>query len=136
MTMPALPPSSRVSCGDGRRGHRPEQAHIGTGGDEARFERGLEHVAGDAGVLADQYCRGHAVAENAADRAAETQHEFRRDRMFARAAANAISAEILFSVIRCSCSRARIKIHHDESTRATKKKNLKPSSLSLLFSLR
>jgi hypothetical protein len=81
---------------DGRRGHRPEQAHIGTGGDEARFERGLEHVAGDAGVLADQYCRGHAVAENAADRAAETQHEFRRDRMFARAAANAISAEILF----------------------------------------
>ena len=40
--------------GDAGRRQRPDQQHVDAGGDEAGLERGLEHVARQARVLADQ----------------------------------------------------------------------------------
>ena len=41
--------------GDAGRRQRTDQQHVHAGGDESRLERGFEHVAGDARVLADEY---------------------------------------------------------------------------------
>ena len=42
---------------DGRRRHRAHQLHVDAGGDQPGFQRGLEHVVGDARVLADDHHR-------------------------------------------------------------------------------
>ncbi len=80
---------------DGRRRHRAEQAHVRAGGDEARFERGFEHVAGHARVLADDDGRlAVRRGQHGAGGAAELEHELRGDRPFADAAADAVGSEI------------------------------------------
>ncbi len=83
--------------GDGRRRHRAEQLRTGAGRDQTGLERGFEHVAGDARVLADQHV-GPAIArcaQHAPERMADAQHEFGRDRLLADPAANAVGSEIL-----------------------------------------
>ncbi|MCY1554981.1 hypothetical protein D9M68_915990 [compost metagenome] len=82
--------------GHARRGQRTEQHHVDAGGIEARLERRLEHVARDAGVLADQH-RGTGLGflEHAADGVCEAQHEIGGDGRLADRAANAVGAEIL-----------------------------------------
>ena len=47
---------------DRRRGQRPGQIDVDAGGGEAGLQRGLEQVAGDPRVLADQHGGAHAVA--------------------------------------------------------------------------
>jgi hypothetical protein len=41
--------------GDARGGHRPGQADVDAGRGEPGLQRGFQHVAGNAGVLADQH---------------------------------------------------------------------------------
>ena len=95
MTMPALARRLRVRYATAGVGIGPEQAHVGAGGDQARFERGFEHVARDARVLADDDGRlARAAGEHRAGGAAELEHELGRDRPFADAAADAVGAEV------------------------------------------
>ena len=77
----------------GRR-QRADEHDVHAGGDEARFERGFEHVAGQARVLADEH-RAALGREHARRGAREAQREIHGHRVFADAAANAIGAEIL-----------------------------------------
>ena len=78
-----------------RRRHRAEQAHVGTGGDQARLQRRLEHVAGHARVLADQHRRPFAAAaQGHARRATQAQHELGGDRPLADLSADAVGAEV------------------------------------------
>ncbi len=81
--------------GDRGRRHRAEQQHVHADRGEARDQRGLDHVAGEPGVLADD----HAVAvlaapEHEPGRLPDLQRQFRRDHAVG-AAANAVGAEIL-----------------------------------------
>ena len=67
--------------GDGRRRHRPEQKHVHADRGEARHERGLEHVAGQAGILADDDAVPVvAVLEDLARGHADLQRHLRRHR--------------------------------------------------------
>ncbi len=82
-----------------RRGrHRPEQLHIGPGGDQPGLQRRFEHVAGNARVLADHHRRPcsafGAGAEHAAQRIAQAHHEIGGNRALPDPAADAIGAEI------------------------------------------
>src|SRR6202020_2049914 len=76
--------------GDAGRGQRTDQEDVDAGGDEARFERRFEHVAGDARVLADQHASA-ARGQNACGCAREPQCEIDRHRRLAAAAATPIS---------------------------------------------
>jgi hypothetical protein len=79
----------------GGRRHRPQQHHIDASRVEARFQRGLQHVAGNAGVLADQHRRMVLGAlEHPAHRVGKPQHEVRCDRRLAHGAANAIGSKV------------------------------------------
>ena len=83
--------------GDRRRRHRAGQQHVHADRGEAGDQRGLDHVAGEAGVLADQ----HAVAvlaalEDQAGGLPDLEREFGRDHAVG-AAANAIGTEIFAS---------------------------------------
>ena len=94
--------------GQAQRARQVGDAGVGSGPDSSTstpaaakpgFERRLEHVAGDARVLADQHRRARAVArrvggEHAARGLAELQHEVGRDRRLADRAADAVGAEI------------------------------------------
>ena len=76
-------------------GQRPGQQHIDTGRREARFERGLDHVARDTRVLADQDRRlGIRRLQHTPDRVAEAQHEIGRDRRLADRAADAVGTKV------------------------------------------
>ena len=83
--------------GDARRWHRPQQGDVDPGRRQARFQGGFEHVAGDAGVLADDYLIETLGLQRPSDRPAQFQHEFRRDRVVADPPANAIRTKIVFS---------------------------------------
>src|SRR5690606_25109823 len=82
--------------------HRPHQLHVDAGGDQAGFQRRLEHVVGDAGVLADHHHRlaplAVALAGGGGQRmavcVAQAQHEVGGNRAFADPAADAVGAEI------------------------------------------
>mmetsp|Transcript_53268 Transcript_53268/g.124855 ORF Transcript_53268/g.124855 Transcript_53268/m.124855 type:complete len:216 (-) Transcript_53268:3037-3684(-) len=79
----------------GRR-QRPGQQHVHTRGRKPRFQRRLDHVAGNACVLANQ--NGRAIvrlAQHAADRMAQAKHEVRRDRILSNGAPNAVGPKIL-----------------------------------------
>ena len=85
---------------DGRRGHRAHQLHVDARGDQARFERGFEHVVRNARVLADDHDRlaPFAARVRAAQgepvRVAQAQHEIGGHRARAHGAANAVGAEV------------------------------------------
>ena len=76
--------------------HGAKQTHVGAGGNEASFERRLEHVTGNTRVFADDDGRVMVRHQYATGGASECEHEFRRDRRFAGAAANAVGTEIFF----------------------------------------
>ena len=78
---------------DCRCRQRPGEQHVDAGCDEARFERGLEHVARHARVLADQ--DGAALRrEHARGCARKPQSEVDGHRLGADSAPNAVGAEI------------------------------------------
>ena len=79
--------------GDARRRQRPDQLHVDACRDEARFERGLEHVARQARVLADER-RAAVRREHARRSAGESQRELDGHRMLADVAAHAVGAEV------------------------------------------
>src|SRR5690606_3323675 len=83
--------------GDRRRRHGPEQPDVHAGGAKAAFERRLEQIARNARVLADQDRAriGARPAEDAPGGPAELQAGFRRNRLFADAAADAVRAEVV-----------------------------------------
>src|SRR5689334_10209995 len=85
---------------DRRCGHRSHQQRVDACRREPGFERGLEHVARDARVLADEDRGTRAVRrrdvcarEDLAGGVAELQDEIGRDGRLAHAAANAVGAE-------------------------------------------
>ena len=78
---------------DGRGRGRTEQPHIGPGRGQPGFERGLEHVAGDAGVLADEDEAIPVVREHPPRGPAEPQHEVGGDGMAPDPAPDSVSAE-------------------------------------------
>ena len=80
--------------GDARSGQRTDQHDVDARGDEAGFERGFEHVARQARVLADEH-RAALGGEHARRRARQAQREIHGHRMFADSAAHAVGAEIL-----------------------------------------
>ena len=81
--------------GDRRRRHRAEQQHVHADRGEAGDQRGLDHVAGQPGVLADHDAMAVlAAAEGQAGGLADLERQFRRDDAVG-AAANAVGAEIL-----------------------------------------
>ena len=82
--------------GDAGRRQRPDQHHVHAGGDEARLERRLEHVARQARVLADEH-RAALGRQHARRGARQLQREIHGHRVLADAAAHAIGAEILAS---------------------------------------
>ena len=84
--------------GDGRRRDGAKQVHVHAGRDEPRLQQRFDHVAGDAGVLADQHQRRSAGGEHLADGPAQAQARFRRDRGLPHAATNAVRAE---QALRC-----------------------------------
>ena len=82
---------------DARRRDRAGQQHVHADRGEAGRQRVLDHVAGQARVLADQHAVAVvAVLEDEPDRLADLQREFRRDDAVGPAA-NAVGAEILAS---------------------------------------
>jgi len=69
-----------------RRRQRASQINIDAGGGEPGHERGFEHIAGNARVLADQHAGAIAMTatrQYAACRITELHRKFRRDRIFA-----------------------------------------------------
>ena len=81
--------------GDRRRRHRAGQQHVHADRGEARHQRGLDHVAGQPRVLADQHAVAVvAVLEHQARGLPDLERKLRRDRAVG-AAANAVGAEIL-----------------------------------------
>jgi hypothetical protein len=80
--------------GDGRRRQRADQHDVGAGGDDARLERTLEHVAGQAGVLADHHPAALvALAEVLGHRATERQRHLGSHGVLVRDTADAVRAE-------------------------------------------
>ena len=81
--------------GDRRRRHRPKQHHIGTGGHQPGLQGRLEHVAGNARVLADQHPANALTAKRNARCPAQLEHELGSDGELANPTANAVGTEIL-----------------------------------------
>ena len=80
--------------GDGRRRHRAEQQHIHADRGEARDQRGLDHIAGETGVLADDHAMAMLAApERRSGRLADAKREFGRNDAIGPAA-NAVCAKI------------------------------------------
>jgi hypothetical protein len=90
---------------NGRRRHRSDQADIDTGSGKPGFERRLEHVARDPGVLADQHrwpvarlgmtARTVARSQDPTRSMSQPHDKLGRDRRLADAPADAIGAKIL-----------------------------------------
>ena len=93
---PGIGPERSNQLGHRRRRQRPQHAHIGPGGDETRFERRLEQIAGNARVLADQHGRMFRAigGQHAPQGIAYPHHEFGIDHAFADTAANAVGTEV------------------------------------------
>jgi hypothetical protein len=79
---------------DTRRGQRADQHHVDARGDETRFERGLEHVARQPRVLADEH-RPALRREHARRGTRQLERELDRQRVLADAAPYTIGPEIV-----------------------------------------
>jgi len=79
-------------------GKGPSKHHVHPRRVEAAFQRAFQHVAGNAGVFADQH-RGACLGflEHMAHRVREAQHKVGGNRGLAHGAADAVGAEILSS---------------------------------------
>ena len=79
---------------DPGRGQRAHQQHVGAGGDDPRLQRALQHVAGQARVLADHDAsRALGAAEPLRHRLPEAQRHLRGHRVAVGDAADAVSSE-------------------------------------------
>lgn len=80
---------------DRRRRHRSDQEDVHPTRDQSAGQGGLEHIAGDASVLADDdaIVVGPAGAQDPRDRLAYAQGNFRRNRIFVSSSANAVRSE-------------------------------------------
>ena len=89
--------------GHGRRRHRPAQHHVDPGRGKSGLQRGFQHIAGNARVLADQHGRmlvdGQPLArhQRGTGSKAQAHHEIRRYRRLTDTTANAVGAEIFAS---------------------------------------
>jgi hypothetical protein len=74
---------------------RADQPHIDAHRTDSRRDRGLEHVAGEPGVLADEYLAMAAAggAEHVRECAPELERGFRGDRLFVGDSADAVGTE-------------------------------------------
>src|SRR3569623_1339028 len=83
-------------AGDGRRRHGTEQADVDARRRQPGLQRRFEHVARDAGVLADEDLAGSTLGagQYAAGSPTELQHELGIDRRLAHFAAYAVGTEI------------------------------------------
>jgi len=80
--------------GDARRRDRAELEHVDADRGEAGDEGGLDHVAGQPGVLADHHAVAMVAApEDDSRRHADLHGHFRRDGPFVGAPAHAIGSE-------------------------------------------
>jgi hypothetical protein len=92
----AFEPFGEVS--DARRRQWTDQHHVDAGRDEARFQRGFEHVAGDPRVLADQH-RAAFRSQDARRRTGQFQRELHCQRMLTHTATHAIGAKVFAAQI-------------------------------------
>ncbi|MNF62286.1 hypothetical protein D3C84_439630 [compost metagenome] len=83
--------------GNCRRRHRPQQHHIRTRGGKPSFERRLEHIPGNARVLANQNLANAHFPERHASSPAELKHEVRSNRVGADPTTNTVGAKIFLS---------------------------------------
>ncbi len=84
--------------GDRRRRHGPQQLDVDTRRHQARLQRRLEHIAGNAGILADDD-RATTLAAGLPGKyptagPAQFQHEIRGDRRLTHQAANTVCSKI------------------------------------------
>ena len=117
-------PQRARQVGHAGRGQRAGQQHVDAGRGEAGLQRGLEHVAGDARVLADQHRRPRRRSrlQHAAHGMAQAQHEVGRDRRLADRAADAVGAEIFSAhrhVVSARCDRRACHCGHRPRRRQT-----------------
>ncbi|MCW0450404.1 hypothetical protein NB706_003238 [Xanthomonas sacchari] len=80
-----------------RSRHRPEQLHVGAGRDQPGLQRRLEHVAGDARVLADHHggmCRT-VMRQHTPQRITETHHEIGGNHTLSDPATNTVGTKVL-----------------------------------------
>ena len=85
--------------GDAGGGQRAGLDDVRAGGGEAGHQRGFEHVAGNAGVFADDHRRpalAVVLYQHPSGRVAEFQHEIGGNRKLPHFAAHAVGAEIFF----------------------------------------
>lgn len=99
--MPAFLQAQRSNqVGYRRSGQRPYQVYIDTRGDKPGFQRGLQHVPGDARILANQDSRpalgAMRLAQDRPGGLAQPQYKIGRYRMLADLAANAVGPEVSF----------------------------------------
>lgn len=88
-------PEGAGQVGDGRGGHGAHQNGLETRGGQTRLQCGLQHVAGDAGILADQHLASTLLGEHLARSPAQFHHKIRGDRVFTHLAAYTVGAKIL-----------------------------------------
>jgi hypothetical protein len=87
-------PQAAGEHGDGGGRQWPREHHVHTSAEEARGQRLLDHIAGEAGVLADQHLVAVAAAgEHEAGRLSKAKRGFSRHGMDIGASANAVRAE-------------------------------------------
>ena len=81
--------------GDGGRGHGADEVNVHSHGNEAAGDGGFQHVAGNAGVLADEHAvaAGAVGAEDVGDGLAHAQGDLGGDREFVHAAADAVGSK-------------------------------------------
>ncbi len=92
---PRLRMEGAGEVGDRRCGHRPQHRHIDTGGHQPRLQRGLEHITGDPGILADNEFAAAGTGKHPARGPAQLEDKFRIDGSLPHAAPNTIGAEIV-----------------------------------------
>ena len=106
-----------------RRRHRAGEQHVHADRGEARDQRGLDHVAGQPRVLADQHAMPVvAVLKNQARGLTDLERKLRRDRAVG-AAANAVGAEIFAN------HAVRPQLHTSAGGPANNRRTLAPNGL-------
>ena len=79
----------------GRGRHRPDEKDIGAHGDQPAGQRRLQHVAGQPGILADQYFTVGSVAQHPTGGPTQLEYELRGNRGAADPATNAVGSKML-----------------------------------------
>ena len=86
---------STGQIGHCRSWHRPQKLHIGAGSSQPSLKSRLEHIAGNARVLANQNAALAVLAESHARRPAELEHELGSDWILPDMTTNTVGSEIL-----------------------------------------